>query len=139
MGAVSRSEAGHGNTDNAFAVVTETVEGTHANQQGQCRIETATDTDDDVLTIGMNESLGQSGCLNIQNLLARLCHLIILRNKGMGVDGTSEFERMLILSGLRINNQSMSVALGIDECAVGVTLRTQTLDINLSLLQLGLE
>ena len=60
VGTVSRSETRHSNTDNALAVVTETVEGTHTNQQSQCRVEAATDADDNVLTIGMNESFGQS-------------------------------------------------------------------------------
>ena len=57
----------------------------------------------------------------------------------MGVDGTSEFKRMFVLNGLGIDDQCMGLALGIDERAVGMTFRAQTLNINLSLLQLGLK
>ena len=87
----------------------------------------------------MDESLGQSGSLDVQDLLAGLGHLVVGRDEGMGVDGTLEQERMFVLGRLAGDNLCVSLALGIDERGIGLTLGAQTFDINLSHLQLWLE
>ena len=56
----------------------------------------------------------------------------------MGIDGSFQDKRM-VADGFAGNYLSLSIALGVDECRVGMSLGTQTFHINLSRLQLRLE
>ena len=87
----------------------------------------------------MNEALGQSGRLDVQNLFARRGHLIVGRNEGMSIDGAQELERMFVQRRFAVNHLCMGFALGIDERGIGLTLGAQAFDVNLCRLHLRLE
>ena len=138
VGAVAGAEAWHGDTHNTLAVVAQLIEGPDTHQQSQRRVQTTANAYDHVLTVGVQQALGQSRHLDIKDFLAGLGHAVVGRNKGMGIDGTLEGEGM-VADGLAGYDSGLRVALGVDERRVGVALSTQALHINLGRLQLWLE
>ena len=90
--AVGGAEAGHGDADDAAAVEAQLVESLHGDKQRQRGVETAADADNGLAATDMVEALGQTGHLNVENLVAGLLHLIFGGDEGMRVDGAHEFE-----------------------------------------------
>ena len=54
--------------------------------QRQRGVKTTTDADDQMLALGMYKALGQTCCLDVENLLAGARHLLVSGNKGMRID-----------------------------------------------------
>jgi hypothetical protein len=139
VGTVCSAETWHGDANDAMAVVAQFVEGAHTDKERQRGVKTTADADDQMLALGMYKALGQTCCLDVENLLAGVGHFSIRGYEGMWIDGAHQLERMLGKSWFTVNNASMGAALGIDECGVGVTLSAQSLVVDLCRLQLGLE
>ena len=138
VGTIAGTEAWHGDTDYSFTIQSQFVECAHANQQSQRRVQSTADAQYDVLAVGVQQSLGQCRCLDVQYLLTGVAHLLVRRNERVWVDLTGQLER-LAKGSLCRNMFSMGTTLRIDERRVGITLGAQALHINLCALQLGLE
>ena len=132
------SETRHRDADDTLAVESEFVESLHGDKQGQRRIEATADADHDLLGIDMIETFAETCYLDAEYLLTGILHILGLRDKRMGIDGTLQLE-VALGSSLAGNLLGMGVALGIDECRILTTLRAQTLHIHLTHLDLRLE
>ena len=86
MGTVCRSESGHRHTNDALAVQSQLIERTHADQQRQRGVQSTTDTNHHMFTMGVRQSFGKTGSLDIQYFLAGLCHLRMGGDEGMWID-----------------------------------------------------
>ena len=88
----------------------------------------------------MVQAFGQTSHLNVENLLARLLHLICCRNKRMRVDGTHQFE---VAVGSRLTGNkgwhAPDLRLGGNKGRVRTALSTQQFDVNLRNLNLRLQ
>ena len=138
MCAVTRAKAWHRNAHNSLTVESKFVECAHADKQSQRGIQSATDTNDNILAVGMHQSFSQSCSLNIQDILAGGIHLVIGRNERMGIDFSGQIERHL-RDVLGTDDSSMGVALGIDKRRIYMAISAQALNVNLCGLQLWLE
>ena len=74
---VCRSEAGHRNADNPLPAHTELVESLHAYQKGERRVQSTTDSQDDILAVCMHDSFCKSGNLYAEYLLATFLHVVV--------------------------------------------------------------
>ena len=138
IGAIGGSKSWHCDAHDALAVETKLVERLNGNKQSECRIQSAADADNSLLTIDMIQALYQSHNLYVENLLARCLHILALRNEGIRIDVASEFELSLgcLLADYLVG---MCATLCIDECGVGAALNMQRLDVNLAHLELWLQ
>ena len=139
VGAVGSTESGHGHPNDSLAVQSHLVEGTDAHQQGQRRVQSAADTHHHMLAVGVQQSLGQSCGLNVQYLLAGGCHLVVSGYEWVRVNLSDKFEGMFAHDFLGVDNLGMGIALGIDECRVGMSLGAQAFHVYLGYLHLGLQ
>ena len=137
VGAVGGSEARHRDADNAVAVEAEFVERPDGDQQGQRRVESAADADDGTAASDMVQPLGQSQCLYVQDLFARLAHLVGLRDERVTADGAHQF-KITRLDGLTLHHTGRSAALCIDERRIAAALRAEPFHVNLCDLDLWL-
>ena len=131
IGTIGGSETRHRDTNNALAVNIKFVESFHRHEQSQCGIESTTDANHGLLGIDMVETLNETSHLDIQDFLAGGLHVVVFRNKRMGIDITRQNKvawRDMLESCLK----SMGTSLGIDERSVLTTLSTQFLDVDLT-------
>ena len=88
MSTVGSSKSGHRHSNDALAVQPQLIERTHADQQRQRGVQSTTDTYHHMFTMGVRQSFGKTGSLDIQYFLAGLCHLRMGGDEGMRVDIT---------------------------------------------------
>ena len=135
---VGSTESRHRYSDDSLTVEAQLVESLYGNKKSKSRVETSADTYHSRLGIDMIESFGKTCHLDIKYLLTSGLHITTLRNERMGIDIPCKYE-FLWGDGLSRDVQCMSTSLGIDECGVLTTLRTEFLDIYLTYLYLRLE
>ena len=114
--------------------------GTAAERKRKGGIQSAADTHYHRLGMGMDDALGKTHQLDIENLLAGGIHIAAGRNKRMRIHLSLQHEFTLVLSRIGIDvtdvelsaeNRILDVALGVDIGGIGTTLRTEFLYINL--------
>ena len=92
VGAIGSAETWHRDTDDTLTVQVKFIEGFDSYKQSQRGVETTTDADNRLLGIDMVKPLGKTCHLDIENLLTGRLHILVFRNKRMGIDGTLQFK-----------------------------------------------
>lgn len=128
---ISSTESWHRDAHNTLAIVSEFVKSAYAHQQRQRRVQTTTDAYHHMLAIGMYQPLGEPCRLDVENLLAGFCHIVIVGDERMRIDRTRQLEGMLVAHGLASYHLGVSATLGVDEGGIGLPLRMQSLDVYL--------
>ena len=85
IGAVGRTEAGHGDTQYIFARKSQHIKCFYADKQCQGGIKSPRNSHNNLLRMGMQHPFGQSGYLNVEYLLATFGQRRAFRHKRMRI------------------------------------------------------
>ena len=94
--AVCGTEARHRDAHNALAIVAQLVEGFNADEQGECRVKTATDANHDTLAMGVYQAFCQTAHLNTEYLVTRSVHVVALWYEWMRIDMAKQLESSFV-------------------------------------------
>ena len=93
VGAVCGAETRHGDADDVAAAAIEPVHGSDADEECECGVEPAADSNDEGACIGVYESLCECGYLDVENFMAALVECRSGGDEGVGVYGSVKAER----------------------------------------------
>ena len=135
IGAVGGAKARHGYAHYALAVELQLIEGLHANQQGQRGVESTADAHHHVLGMGMDDALGESHDLYVENLLTRLSHGLIRRRERLRFYVALQ-HKVAQLRRLGLDKTDVltdHAALRVHKCGVVATVGPEALHVDLGL------
>ena len=96
VGAVGGAKAGHGDADDVLARPLQLIEGAHAYQQGQGRVEAARYAHYGTAGVGVDEALCQARHLYAEDFLAAFVQCGALRYEGMRVEGAGQYKVLAV-------------------------------------------
>ena len=85
------------------------------------------------------KALGQARHLDVENLLATVVHLFVLRHERQGLDGALQGEGLVGKGSLGCMQQGRVPVLGVNVGAIGAAFGTKLKDVYLGNDDLGLE